>query len=113
MPNDEAVSLVAEVKSVSVRQMATKRAQIMNVVVTDGNGDLNLTFFANIWKAKKDLTKGTRALFSGTVSAYQRQKQLTQPLYELLTDFEGAEGIEPRSSGPTRSTRPRPRSPRP
>jgi len=91
LPHDESVSLVAEVKSVSVRQMATKRAQIMNVVVTDGHGDLNLTFFANIWKAKNELKKGTRALFSGTVSAYHHQKQLAQPLYELLTDQEASD----------------------
>jgi ATP-dependent DNA helicase RecG len=94
LPHDESVSLVAEVKSVSVRQMATKRAQIMNVVVTDGRGDLNLTFFANIWKAKNELKKGTRALFSGTVSAYHQQKQLTQPLYELLTDQEATDPDE-------------------
>jgi ATP-dependent DNA helicase RecG len=94
LPHDESVSLVAEVKSVSVRQMATKRAQIMNVVVTDGHGDLNLTFFANIWKAQKELRKGTRALFSGTVSAYHQQKQLTQPLYELLTDEEATDPDE-------------------
>jgi ATP-dependent DNA helicase RecG len=84
LPLDESVSLVAEVKSVSVRQMATKRAQIMNVVVTDGRGELALTFFNNIWKAKTELPMGTRALFSGKVSSYHGQKQLTQPLYELL-----------------------------
>jgi ATP-dependent DNA helicase RecG len=88
LPMDEAVSLVAEVKTVSVRQMATKRAQIMNVVVTDHHGELNLTFFANIWKAKNELKPGTRALFSGTVSAYHAQKQLAQPLYELLSEEE-------------------------
>ena len=102
LPMDEAVSLVAEVKSVSVRQMATKRAQIMNVVVTDHHGDLNLTFFANIWKAKNDLKKGTRALFSGTVSAYHQQKQLTQPLYELLSEEEtaDAEAVEAKRERP-------------
>src|SRR5690349_10557004 len=74
LPLDESVSLVAEVKSVSVRQMATKRAQIMTVVVTDGRADLDLTFFANIYKVKNELTKGTRALFSGKVSAFRNQK---------------------------------------
>ncbi len=84
LPMDESVSLVAEVKTVHVRQMATKRAQIMNVVVTDGRGELDLTFFANIFKTKKELTPGTRALFSGKVSSFRNKKQLTQPRYELL-----------------------------
>jgi ATP-dependent DNA helicase RecG len=94
LPMDESVSLVAEVKSVSVRQMATKRAQIMTVVVTDGRAELDLTFFANIYKVKNELTKGTRALFSGKVSAFRNQKQLTQPLYELLKKEEAVDPDE-------------------
>lgn len=94
LPMDESVSLVAEVKEVSVRQMATKRAQIMTVVVTDGRAELDLTFFANIFKTKRDLTKGTRALFSGKVTAFRNKKQLTQPIYELLKTDENVDPDE-------------------
>ena len=84
LPLNEPVSLIAEVRSVSIRDMKTKRAKIMNIVVTDGKGTLNLTFFANVHVVKRDLKAGTRALFSGDVSVYQGKKQLVHPLYELF-----------------------------
>ena len=86
LPLDQPVSLVAQVKSATVREMRTKRAKIMNVVVTDGKGKLNLTFFNNVHKPQKELTVGRRALFSGKVSSYNQQKQLAQPMYELFED---------------------------
>jgi ATP-dependent DNA helicase RecG len=101
LPLDEPVSLVAEVKSVSVRQMRTKRSQIMNVVVTDGKGTLDLTFFNNVFKPKQDLTVGRRALFSGKVSTYQGHKQLAQPMYELFENDEvDRESVEEKLDAP-------------
>ncbi len=86
LPEDEPVSLVAEVRKVSVREMKTRRSKIMNVEVTDGHGSLDLTFFNNVYKPQKELTVGRRALFSGKVSRYQNRKQLAQPMYELLDE---------------------------
>jgi ATP-dependent DNA helicase RecG len=101
LPLDQPVSLVAQVKSASVREMRTKRAKIMNVVVTDGKGTLNLTFFNNVHKQQKELTVGRRALFSGKVSAYQGQKQLAQPMYELFENDEAdREEIEEKLEAP-------------
>jgi ATP-dependent DNA helicase RecG len=101
LPLEEPVSLVAEVKSASVREMKTKRAKIMNVVVTDGQGTLNLTFFNTVHKPQHDLKVGRRALFSGKVSMYQRQKQLVQPMYELFDDEEvDREEIEAKLEAP-------------
>ncbi|GAB6897540.1 ATP-dependent DNA helicase RecG [Kineosporia succinea] len=90
LPEDVPVSLVAEVRKVSVREMKTRRSKIMNVEVTDGHGTLDLTFFNNVYKPQKELTVGTRALFSGKVSRYQNKKQLAQPMYELLDEEEDA-----------------------
>ncbi|MBT0769777.1 ATP-dependent DNA helicase RecG [Kineosporia sp. J2-2] len=86
LPEDVPVSLVAEVRKVSVREMKTRRSKIMTVEVTDGHGSLDLTFFNNVFKPQKELTVGRRALFSGKVSRYQNRKQLAQPMYELLDD---------------------------
>jgi ATP-dependent DNA helicase RecG len=89
LPLGEPVSLVAEVKSASVRQMRSKRSQLMNVVVADSAGrELELTFFNNVFKPSKDLKPGRRALFSGKVSQYRGNKQLAQPMYELFDDEE-------------------------
>ncbi|GLY30135.1 ATP-dependent DNA helicase RecG [Kineosporia sp. NBRC 101731] len=88
LPEDEPISLVAEVRKVSVREMKTRRSRIMNVEVTDGHASLDLTFFNNVHKPQKELTVGRRALFSGKVSRYNNRKQLAQPMYELLDDDE-------------------------
>jgi ATP-dependent DNA helicase RecG len=79
-------TVLAEVASVTNRQMRNRRGSIMEVVVTDGAGRLSLTFFGHgnqSWRAK-DLPPGTRALFSGQVSNFRGKRQLAQPEYEVL-----------------------------
>jgi ATP-dependent DNA helicase RecG len=100
LPMDESVSLVAEVKQVSVRDMRTKRGQIMNVVVTDGRGELHLAFFHNVGLQRKQLRPGVRALFSGKVSEFNQQRQLAQPLFELLEDDADGESLAERIARP-------------
>jgi ATP-dependent DNA helicase RecG len=84
LPVDETVSLVARVESASVRQMRNRPGKVMDVVVTDGNGRLSLTFFNQVYKQQKELVTGRRALFSGKVSLYNGRRQLAQPMYTLL-----------------------------
>jgi ATP-dependent DNA helicase RecG len=84
LPLGENVSFVGEVRSVRVRDMRVKRGKLMDVVVTDGNGTIDLTFFNQVRKQQSELRPGTRALFSGKVSIYQKRRQLAQPIYRLL-----------------------------
>ncbi len=91
LPLDEPVSLVAEVKTVAVRNMASKRGQVMNVVVTDGKGQLDLAFFHAVGKQIRDLKPGRRALFTGKVSVYRNRRQLAQPMYEMFKDDEAVD----------------------
>jgi ATP-dependent DNA helicase RecG len=82
----EYVTVQAEVASVSTRPMRNRRGSICEAVVTDGRGKLALTFFGNgrqDWR-EKELTPGTRGLFSGQVSSFRGKRQLTHPDYELL-----------------------------
>src|ERR687894_361172 len=81
----EDVTVVAEVRSCSSRQMQTKKGTIQNAVIWDGSRTLNLTFF-NQWRLDKTLTPGRRALFAGRVTTYGKKRllQLTHPRYQLL-----------------------------
>ena len=81
----EDVTVVAEVRSCSSRQMQTKKGTIQNVVIWDGSRTLNLTFF-NQWRLDKTLTPGRKALFAGRVTTYGKKRtlQLTHPRYQLL-----------------------------
>ncbi len=67
------------------------------MTITDGSGRLQLVFFGHgVHKPHKELLPGTRALFAGKVSVFNRRLQLAHPAYELLrgdTD-EAAEAVD-------------------
>ncbi|HEX8761800.1 MAG TPA: ATP-dependent DNA helicase RecG [Pseudonocardiaceae bacterium] len=81
----EDVTVVAEVRSCTSRQMQTKKGTIQNAVIWDGSRTLNLTFF-NQRRLDKTLTPGRKALFAGRVTTYGKKRtlQLTHPRYQLL-----------------------------
>ncbi len=56
----------------------------LEVIVTDGTGKLQLTFFAGVGFHAKQLQPGALGLFAGTVSSFRGRRQLVHPEYELL-----------------------------
>lgn len=87
LPLDEHVTVVAQVASARVLTFsgAKGRGQRLEVVITDGSGQLQLVFFGKgVHKPHKDLLPGTRAMFAGKVSVFNRRLQLAHPAYELL-----------------------------
>ncbi|UYK41344.1 ATP-dependent DNA helicase RecG [Microbacterium terricola] len=89
LPVGEAVTIVAEVKRAGERRMQNRKGSLLEVVISDGNGDLSLTFFNQSWRLK-DLHVGRRGIFSGKVGEYRGVKQLAHPDYELFDDVETA-----------------------
>ena len=81
---------VAEVKTASTRPMRERRGTMLNVVITDGRHDLDITFF-KAWGHERALVPGARGIFAGTVSTYNRRLQLTHPGYTMLDDFDAGE----------------------
>ncbi|MFE9451150.1 ATP-dependent DNA helicase RecG [Streptomyces sp. NPDC006739] len=90
LPMDEHVTVVAQVADARLHSFASAKAprgkgQRLEVTITDGSGRLQLVFFGNgVHKPHKDLLPGTRAMFSGKVSLFNRRLQLAHPAYELL-----------------------------
>ena len=78
------VTVVAEVKAAENRTSA-RGAALTQVVITDGRGELDLTFFGQAWR-RKQLSPGTRALFAGELSTFRGRRQLAHPLVELRMD---------------------------
>ncbi|HET9382889.1 MAG TPA: ATP-dependent DNA helicase RecG [Streptomyces sp.] len=99
LPMDEHVTVVAQVADARLHSFASSRAprgkgQRLEVTITDGSGRLQLVFFGNgVHKPHKELLPGTRALFAGKVSVFNRRLQLAHPAYELLRG-EDAEDTE-------------------
>ncbi|MCX4765249.1 ATP-dependent DNA helicase RecG [Streptomyces sp. NBC_01275] len=90
LPMDEHVTVVAMVADARLHSFASAKAprgkgQRLEVTITDGSGRLQLVFFGSgVHKPHKDLLPGTRAMFSGKVSVFNRRLQLAHPAYELL-----------------------------
>ncbi|MDX3312890.1 helicase-related protein [Streptomyces sp. NPDC054884] len=90
LPMDEHVTVVAQVADARLHSFASAKAprgkgQRLEVTITDGNGRLQLVFFGSgVHKPHKELLPGTRAMFAGKVSVFNRRLQLQHPAYELL-----------------------------
>ncbi|MFF4835721.1 helicase-related protein [Streptomyces sp. NPDC001315] len=90
LPMDEHVTVVAQVADARLHTFASSKAprgkgQRLEVTITDGSGRLQLVFFGNgVHKPHKELLPGTRAMFAGKVSLFNRRLQLAHPAYELL-----------------------------
>lgn len=89
LPLGEQVTIVAEVRSVSSRQMRQRRGSLLEVVISDGAGALTLTFFNQAWRAN-DLQVGRQGMFSGKVGQFQGHQQLAHPDYTLFEDVDTA-----------------------
>lgn len=81
----EAVTLMAEVVSVTSRPMRQRRGTLVEVIVSDGVERISLTFFNQRWREGMFRT-GRRGLFAGEVSTYRGVRQLTHPTFELFPD---------------------------
>ncbi|WP_405635131.1 ATP-dependent DNA helicase RecG [Streptomyces sp. NBC_00056] len=85
LPLDEHVTVVAQVASARILKFSGGTGQRLEVTITDGSGQLQLVFFGRgIHKPHKDLLPGTRAMFAGKASVFNRKMQLAHPAYELL-----------------------------
>ncbi|MDQ0958930.1 ATP-dependent DNA helicase RecG [Streptomyces sp. B4I13] len=90
LPMDEHVTVVAQVADARLHSFASAKAprgkgQRLEVTITDGSGRLQLVFFGSgVHKPHKELLPGTRAMFAGKVSVFNRRLQLAHPAYELL-----------------------------
>jgi ATP-dependent DNA helicase RecG len=84
----EHVTVMAQVRHATVRPMRSRGGAMLEAVVTDGNHELQLTFFAKrpgVLRAHEDkLRAGRTGLFTGTVGEYRGRRQLTHPDYLIV-----------------------------
>lgn len=84
----EHVTVMAEVRQATVRDMRSRGGAMLQAIVTDGRHELHLTFFAKRRGAlrmhEQRLLPGRTGLFTGVVTDYRGQRQLTHPDYQLV-----------------------------
>jgi len=81
----DTVTVLAEVRSVTVRPMRQRRGTILEAVISDGQEAMSLTFFNQRWR-ERELKAGRRGLFSGQVTRFRGALQLAHPDFELFPE---------------------------
>lgn len=95
LPLDEHVTVVAQVADARVHTFNGGRGRRLEVTITDGSGRLQLVFFGKgVHKPRTELQPGTRAMFAGKVSVFNRKRQLAHPEFKALGEGSGAETVE-------------------
>ena len=83
----EEALIVATVRRANVRR--TRRGQaIVEIDVGDGSGTLRATFFNQAWRARQ-LPEGTQTVLFGKVDRYRGQRQMTNPVVDLIGNRTG------------------------
>ena len=85
---EEAV-VFAEVQKVTGRRTRQGKA-LVEVTVSDDGGTLKVVFFNQAWR-ERQLTVGVQALFFGKVSDYRDQRQMTNPVVDVIVGATGEE----------------------
>jgi ATP-dependent DNA helicase RecG len=83
----EEALVLATVRKVESRRTRQRRA-LVEVAVTDGHSYMRCVFFNQPWRARQ-LAAGTRAVFFGTLELYRGQRQMTNPVVDLVGDKTG------------------------
>ncbi|MBW4077639.1 MAG: ATP-dependent DNA helicase RecG, partial [Acidobacteria bacterium] len=85
----EEAALFGEVRKVSSRR--TKQGKVMvEVVVGDDGGTIKIVFFNQAWR-ERQLTVGVMALFFSKVTDYKGQRQMTNPVVDVIVGASGEE----------------------
>ncbi|WP_433572509.1 ATP-dependent DNA helicase RecG [Streptomyces sp. CA-251247] len=90
LPLDEDVTVVAQVADARVHTFNAGRGKRLEITITDGSGRLQLVFFGRgVHKPHQELLPGSRAMFAGKVSVFNRKLQLAHPTYAKLAADSG------------------------
>ncbi len=94
LPLNEHVTVLARVVEAALRDYRDNGGRLkkrLEVVVTDGEGTLLLTFFHGAAYRARSLRPGAVGLFAGKVGQFRNRRQLLHPDYELLDSSSAAE----------------------
>lgn len=94
---DEA-TVDAEVRSVSARRTRDRKRTIVQVVVYDGTGLLDLVFFNQPWR-ERQLRVGMQVSVFGKIEQYRGKRQLTNPVVDVLSSPDADRRGQPDTTG--------------
>jgi ATP-dependent DNA helicase RecG len=83
---EENISLRVKIKSISSRFSFRGRMSLAEALVSDDTGSLKVTWFNQAYLAKT-LKAGDEIFLAGAAEYYKNSLQLTNPIYEKVSDF--------------------------
>ncbi|MGA2295437.1 MAG: ATP-dependent DNA helicase RecG [Acidimicrobiales bacterium] len=86
---DEA-AVFAQVQKVSSRRTRQGKVMVEVTVSDDDDANLKVVFFNQAWR-ERQLTVGVQALFFGKVTDYRAQRQMTNPVVDVIVGATGEE----------------------
>ncbi len=87
MVEGEEATVLVTVKSSNSRRIRGGRVMV-NVTVTDGQSDLELTFFNQAWR-ERQLGVGRQAMLHGKLSYFRGKRQMANPVIDLVGNKTG------------------------
>ena len=91
IPEGSEATILAEILAVKVKKIPRRKGGILEVIVTDGNAKLLLTFFNQVWR-ERELQVGREGLFAGKITLFNGRRQLAHPEYHLIPEESDVEG---------------------
>jgi ATP-dependent DNA helicase RecG len=79
----EEVTVIGTVESIQQRNLHNGKTQVVEAVVGDGSGSLRITWFNQIWIAKR-LHRGAHIVLSGKIDQYLGRPVMNSPEWEPL-----------------------------
>jgi ATP-dependent DNA helicase RecG len=83
------VAIFAEVRRCTSRRTAQGKTMV-TASVSDGTGTLNVVFFNQPWR-ERQLQSGVMALFFGKVGEYRGERQMSNPVVDIIVGARGEE----------------------
>ncbi len=87
MLEDEEATVLVEVKRSNSRRIRGGRVMV-NVTVTDGESDLEITFFNQAWR-ELQLGVGRQAMLHGKLTVFRGKRQMANPVVDLVGNKTG------------------------
>jgi RecG-like helicase len=84
---DDEATVLGTVTASTTRTTRSRKRMVV-VTVGDGTGDLSLTFFNQPWR-QRQLAVGTDVVLFGKVQRFRGQRQMTNPVVDLVGDQTG------------------------
>lgn len=85
---DEAMVLVMVKRIAAIRPKGGRGRSRVTATVTDGSGHLTVTFFNQGWR-ERQLPVGTECVLFGKVTTFRGNRQMTNPVVDLVGDKTG------------------------